>query len=301
MEKQYLTHQECAEAARHIAQCVYDQRHNRNGMVLLYGVPRGGIPVAYLVAGALPNSTVVSSPDRADVFLDDIVDSGATRQRYKDLYPSSPFYDLASHVVRKKGAWVVFPWEVGESNEDTSADDIVIRLLQYIGEDPKREGLLETPKRVLKAWKEWCGGYGVDPKTVLKTFEDGSENYDEMIAVRRLPFYSQCEHHMAPFFGTATIAYVPNKRIVGLSKLGRLLDIYARRLQVQERMTTQIADALNDVLQPKGVGVFVEAQHLCMCSRGYGKQGHTTVTTALRGVIKEDGRAREEFLQYCQR
>lgn len=175
-------------------------------------------------------------------------------------------------------------------------EDLITGLLRYVGEDPAREGLKETPARVLKAWRHWCQGYGQDPASVLKTFEDGAAGVDEMVVVKSLEFYSHCEHHMAPFFGTAHIAYIPDKRIVGLSKLGRVLDIFAQRLQVQERLTNQIADAIEEVLQPKGVGVILEAKHFCMCSRGVNKQHSTTVTSALRGAIKDKPSARAEFL-----
>lgn len=159
-----------------------------------------------------------------------------------------------------------------------------------------REGLSETPQRAAKAMQAWTEGYAIDPHELLKTFEDGAENYDEMVVVRDLPFYSTCEHHLAPFFGTATIAYVPKGRVVGLSKLGRVLDAYSRRLQVQERMTQQIAAAINKVLEPRGVAVIATARHLCMESRGIRKQGHTTVTSALTGVFREDRAARAELL-----
>lgn len=175
-------------------------------------------------------------------------------------------------------------------------EDIISHLLRVVGEDPGREGLLETPARVLKAWKHWCQGYKQDPEAVLKTFEDGAQGVDEMVVVKNLEFYSHCEHHMAPFFGTAHIAYIPNSRIVGLSKLGRVLDIYAQRLQVQERLTNQIADVIQKVLNPVGVGVILEAKHFCMCSRGVSKQHSTTVTSALRGAIKTNSSARQEFL-----
>lgn len=175
---------------------------------------------------------------------------------------------------------------------------IITELLQVIGEDPTREGLRETPVRVMKAWKEeWASGYHADPQSVLKTFEDGAANCDEMVLVRDLEFYSHCEHHMAPFFGKASIAYIPNgQKIVGLSKLGRLLDIFAKRLQVQERLTNQIADALVEGLEPLGVGVIIQARHMCMCSRGVQKQESTTITSALRGAMKDDARTRAEFL-----
>ena len=174
--------------------------------------------------------------------------------------------------------------------------DAVHKLLNAVGENPDREGLKETPKRVAKAWQFWCSGYAEDPASVLKVFEDGGEKYDEMVMVKDIPIYSKCEHHMADIFGRATIAYIPNGRVVGLSKLSRVADIFARRLQVQERLTVQIADCLEEHLQPRGVGVLISARHMCMESRGLCQQGHYTVTSALRGVIKKDSSARAEFL-----
>lgn len=160
-----------------------------------------------------------------------------------------------------------------------------------------REGLHETPARVAKAWEFWTRGYGMRAEDILKSFEDGSEGYDEMVLVKDIPIYSKCEHHLADIFGTATIAYIPEGRVVGLSKLSRLADMFARRLQVQERLTVQIADALNEHLKPKGVGVVIRARHMCMESRGVSQQGHHTVTSALRGVFRDDPAARAEFLQ----
>lgn len=164
-----------------------------------------------------------------------------------------------------------------------------------IGEDVNREGLQETPARVVKAWKHWTSGYHVDIAGLLKVFEDGAEGYDEMV-VRKTRIYSHCEHHLAPIIGDCTIAYIPNGRVVGLSKLDRLADAFARRLQVQERLTTQIADALMQHLEPKGVGVYVNARHMCIESRGVQQHSSDTVTSALRGVIKDDPAARAEFL-----
>lgn len=160
-----------------------------------------------------------------------------------------------------------------------------------------REGLHETPDRVVKAWAHWCGGYTMDPAEILKTFEDGAEGYDQMVCVANIPIYSKCEHHLADIFGTATIAYIPDGKVVGLSKLSRLADCFARRLQVQERMTQQIADALQEHLNPKGVGVLIKARHMCMESRGICQQGHHTVTTALHGAIKDEPQTRAEFLR----
>lgn len=168
-------------------------------------------------------------------------------------------------------------------------------IFDAIGEDPKREGLVETPARFAKAWQVWGRGYGQDPADILKSFEE--RDYDEMVLVKDIPIYSKCEHHLADIFGTATIAYIPRGRVLGLSKLSRVADIFARRLQAQERLTVQIADALwKSELKPKGVGVILKCRHMCMESRGICQQGHHTVTSALRGVMKQ-GEPRAEFLK----
>lgn len=180
-------------------------------------------------------------------------------------------------------------------------EDTIRELLEFVGEDPARGGLLDTPARVAKAWQHWCGGYNEDPAEILKCFEDGAQDCDEMVIVEDIPLYSHCEHHLAPIFGTATIAYIPNGKIVGLSKLSRLADAFARRLQVQERLTNQIADALMQHLDPLGVGVVIQARHLCMESRGICQQGHRTITSALRGAMKENPEARAEFLNLVRR
>lgn len=172
-----------------------------------------------------------------------------------------------------------------------------VDLLKAIeGNGPLRQGLRETPDRVGKAWDHWTSGYDQDPAAVLKCFEDGAEGVDEMVIVKDIPFYSKCEHHLADIFGTATVAYIPNGRVVGLSKLSRVVDIFARRLQVQERLTNQIADALHDNLEPLGVGVIIRARHMCMESRGICQQGHHTITSALRGNIKSQHETRAEFM-----
>lgn len=172
-------------------------------------------------------------------------------------------------------------------------EEIVTDLLEHvIGEDMTREGLQETPKRVVKAWAEWTAGYNINPAELLKTFEDGAEGVEELVIVKDIPFYSHCEHHLAPFFGTVSIGYVPNGKIVGLSKLGRLSDCFAKRLQVQERYTNQIATAIFDVLQPKFVGVVASARHMCIESRGAKQCGSSTTTSAFRG----DMNFRSDFL-----
>jgi len=168
-------------------------------------------------------------------------------------------------------------------------------FFKAIGENPDREGLLETPARVERMVKKLFGGYGKDPKDVIKTFD--GENYDEMILVKDIEFFSTCEHHMMPFFGRIHIAYIPNGKIVGLSKFPRLVEIFARRLQNQERLTQQIANALNDTLHPRGVAVIIEAKHLCMMARGVEKQSSNVTTSALKGLFKANTDTRNEFLK----
>lgn len=265
--------------------------------IKVFGVPRGGIPIAYMLAERWMNGTALVTFDlkQADLIVDDIYNSGATKERYADTgLPFLVAFDKDKDT-RWIDQWLVLPWEI-DDGEDLSGEEIVTRLFQYIGEDSKREGLRETPQRFLRAWREWTTGYAQNPAEILKTFVDGSEGVDEMVVVKDIPFYSHCEHHLAPFFGTATIGYLPNKKIVGLSKLGRLVQVYAKRLQVQERLTCQIADAINTHLHPLGCGVIIRARHLCMESRGICQQGHYTVTSALRGVFKSEDSARQEFL-----
>ena len=170
------------------------------------------------------------------------------------------------------------------------------RLLISLGEDPDRAGLLETPSRVAKAWKHWTSGYAQDPAECLKVFEDGAQEYNELIVVRGIPVYSHCEHHLAPFFGKATIGYVPDGKIVGLSKLTRLVNCFAKRLQVQERLTIQIGNALMTHLEPKAVGVVIRCRHMCMESRGIRTEGEETVTSAMLGELQPNLALRTEFL-----
>lgn len=185
---------------------------------------------------------------------------------------------------------------VSQTEQQWKDEQIIRNLLKLVGEDSQREGLRETPTRVVKAWRFWTQGYAQSAAEILKVFEDGAEAYDQMVIVKDIPIYSKCEHHLADIFGTATIAYIPDGKIVGLSKLSRLADMYARRLQVQERLTSQIANALQEYLQPKGVGVLIRARHMCMESRGVRQQGHHTITTALLGALRDEPEARAEFL-----
>ena len=265
----------------------------------IYGVPRGGHMVAHYLTTMLHSTEITFDAAEAHVIVDDIIDSGVTRDKYKTEFPSTPFFALVDKTQGEEDkAWYVFPWE-----KETEADgprDAVVRLLEFIGEDPNREGLQETPERVLKAWKQMTVGYGQDPAELLKVFEDGAEGDGEMITVKNIPVYTNCEHHMITVFGVATVSYIAKGKIVGLSKINRLVDMFARRLQVQERLTTDIANALADNLS-EDVAVHIEARHMCMEARGICQQGHSTVTSALRGRFKEQPETRAEFYSICKK
>lgn len=185
--------------------------------------------------------------------------------------------------------------------DQREVEDAIRTLLQYVGEDPKREGLKDTPKRVAKAFEEYCAGYAQDPAEILSTTFEDVGHYDEMVILRDIRFESHCEHHLAPFYGVVHIAYLPDKSVVGLSKLARLVDVYAKRLQVQEKMTAQIADTLEEHLKPKGVAVVVEGVHMCMTMRGVHKHGATMQTSRLTGRFRTDPRTRTEFFDLIRK
>jgi GTP cyclohydrolase IA len=169
-------------------------------------------------------------------------------------------------------------------------------VLLWIGEDPDRDGLRETPARLVRAFGEYFAGYGQDPEQILeKTFEE-VDGYDEMVVLRGIPFESHCEHHVAPIIGRAWVGYVPNRRVVGISKLARVLEAYAKRLQIQERLTSQVANVIEQVLKPQGVAVMIKAKHHCMLSRGIHKQGTDLVTSRMLGCFRDNALTREEFL-----
>ena len=208
---------------------------------------------------------------------------------------------IPSDDLRENGTPVGGPPKLYERrdvyDEDTSEAiaEHVSSILDILGEDPSREGLAETPQRVARAYQFLMHGYALNPKDILKQalFE---EEYDEMILVKDIEVYSLCEHHMLPFYGKAHVAYIPDGKIVGLSKIPRTVDVFARRLQVQERLTRQVAEAIQTVLDPQGVAVVMEASHMCMVMRGVQKPGSWTVTSAMLGVFQEDQKTRDEFL-----
>ena len=297
-----ITMKEVQEAAASLA-----SKLPRSEALILYGVPRGGVAAVLALAMQMDNAVVSDNPEHADVIVDDIIDLGTTAKRYRDQ--GKQFVALFSKTdegeptefkvgfALGRGEYVQFPWEASDSGSND--EDLVRRMLQRIGEDPNREGLLETPKRVLKAWDFWFKGYKENPADLMKVFEDGAEEADEMVIVKDIDIFSHCEHHIAPIIGKCHIAYIPNKRIIGISKLARLAEVFARRLQVQERLTNQIASAIQEHLEPLAVGVIIEAQHTCMTSRGIQKVGTATVTSALRGCFKDEPSARAEFMRLC--
>jgi GTP cyclohydrolase I len=250
-----------------------------------YGVPRGGSIIAAML-------NPVMTPDEADIIIDDLIDSGITKDKYINKY-EKPFIGLfdKQNEPNLKNNWLTFPWEI---KDKIPVEENVVRILEYLGEDVSREGLKDTPKRFIKSLKQFLD----TPDFKFTTFD--AEGTDEMIIQKNIPFYSYCEHHIAPFFGVAHVAYVPNKKIVGLSKLARTVDLYANRFQNQERITTQIAERLMLELNPAGVAVTLKAQHLCMCMRGVKKHDTWTTTSKLVGCFKDDLNCRSEFLSYIK-
>ena len=178
------------------------------------------------------------------------------------------------------------------------AEEAVRTLLAWAGENPGREGLIDTPQRVVEAYRDWFAGYAIDPREYLsRTFEEMA-GYDELVVLRDIEFESHCEHHMAPIIGRAHVGYLPTSKVVGISKLARVVDVFARRFQVQEKMTAEIARCINDVLQPRGVGVVIEGVHECMTTRGVHKRGVSMITSKMLGTFRSDARTRNEFLTF---
>jgi GTP cyclohydrolase IA len=279
-EKLFVTH---AMIVREMYKLI-ERLPKRKGHWKIFGVPRGGIAISYMLQGMV-SSVLVEHAGDADLIVDDLIDSGATKASYELHFPNATFealYDKRKDLMQK---WYVFPWETG--SEESSADDAVIRQLQYIGEDVNRDGLKDTPARVVKAWDEIFAGYRQDPAEILKRRFKNETGYDQMILLKDIEFFSMCEHHMLPFFGKVHVAYIPAKdgEVLGISKLARLVECFSKRLQIQERLTQQIADAIQSHLEPAGVGVIVEAQHMCMQMRGIKKINSVMVTCALKGVL----------------
>lgn len=261
----------------------------------IHGIPQGGTAIA-LELGHLLNLPIIQENQlnnwKAEhvLIVDDLVDSGATISRYKGhdtaclhIKTHTPQDKWPTFWVSKLSEWITYWWE---ATEEKSIRDNVTRILQFIGEDPTREGLVKTPDRVVKSWGEIFGGYKIDPASVFTTFE--ADGYNELVLLKSIEFFSTCEHHMLSFGGRAHIGYIANGRIVGISKLARLLDIYARRLQIQERIGQQVTKAIMKYLKPAGAACIIEAEHLCMRCRGVEKQNSVMVTSSLTGRFLED-------------
>ena len=279
----------------------------RSGIVIdgIYGVPQGGISLALALSNKLNLPLVDDYVNSHVLVVDDLIDSGKTRKEFPHNYFAclhEKKNKAVSASLRKKTFslyknvqdWIVYWWE---ASEETSINSHVLRMLEYVGEDPNREGLKETPSRVVKSWEKLYGGYAEDPKKVLKVFKEGA--CDEMVILKNIEMFSTCEHHLLPFFGKAHIAYIPNKKVVGVSKLARLLEIFTRRMQIQERIGDQVTTVLMKELEPLGAACIIEAQHFCMLSRGVEKQNSIMITSSLKGAFKdkENSAAREELMR----
>lgn len=306
MDKKVLTQAGFISLCEGVAQEIFEKLEKSCPfrVVRIYGIPKGGIAVAYEVVNFLNHyfkaHTINSEAEvtfdirMAQIVVDDLVDSGRTRDRFKEFNNDGNFYALIDKERDQcKGTWFVFPWEK-EDKEDNSAFDIPLRFLQYIGENPSREGLVDTPKRVINAWDFLYSGYKTNIKGLFTSFENPACN--QMVVLDHIEFYSTCEHHLLPFFGKCHVAYIPDKKVIGVSKIARLVDAFSRRLQIQENLTKQIADTLQEELNPLGVGVIMIAQHFCMTSRGVQKQNSLMKTSAILGeFLKPEVRA--EFMK----
>jgi len=259
----------------------------------IYAIPRGGVPVGILLAEllTLPLIERAENADSQTLVVDDLIDSGATLAKFPNSHHAvlyrKPHSPHVTFYVGEVDDWLEFPYEQTERDEENN----IVRMLETLGEDASREGLRDTPKRVMKFYREFLS----PPEFNFTTFK--GENYDEMIVQKDIPFFSLCEHHLAPFFGTATVAYIPNGKIVGLSKLARTVDLYARRLQNQERITAQIAERLQKELEPHGVAVTLTARHFCMEMRGIRTHDVHTTTNKLTGAFKDNPETRNEYLR----
>lgn len=275
----------------------------------LYGIPTGGCLAAQVLQTIMLRNgffvPIVDSPNVEDcLVVDDLVDSGRTIERYlasgrsvvvlcrKSVTPASTVARLLVEPPILDG-WIQFPWE-----HDSGPTDAVVRLLSFVGEDPNRDGLLNTPTRVVKALREMTAGYQDDPKQILSTtFE---QVFDEMIVLKGIRFHSLCEHHLLPFSGTATVGYLPSDRVVGISKLARLVECFSKRLQIQERLTDQISGAIMEHLAARGAGVVIRAKHHCMGCRGVKQPDTDMVTSSMLGFFRTDAQARAEFFSLAR-
>ena len=272
-----------------------EEQYKKHTPITAYPIPTGGIFAAQAVVAAAAACRITvrltENPYDADIYIDDLVDSGDTRNQIFKQYGRKPFYAFYFKKEENIKQWIRFPWE--RESDEFGPETNIRRIIEYIGDDSSREGLIETPRRVAKSYQHLFSGYNQDPEHLFKIFEDGA--CDEMVVLRGIEFWSFCEHHMLPFFGRAHIAYIPNGKVIGVSKLARILECFSRRLQIQERLTEQITDALDKHLQPKGSACVLEAKHLCMVMRGVQKQQADMITSSLTGAFRENSNVRSEF------
>jgi GTP cyclohydrolase I len=319
MGTRIITFEEVLAAVRDVVGSIMAQRPAVDAVV---GVSRGGIYPAVQVHSMLESLQQRSlmfrivdpfTADWMDEFrgdrvavIDDIWDSGATLTFFEDVAKEKQL-DLKTYALfvkteeeKAEGTWYWFPWETCSDVGDKGRRQGVVALLRSIGEDPLREGLLNTPTRVARMWDELACGYQENPEKILDTTFT-AQTYDEMVVLKDIRFYSMCEHHMLPFYGVVHFAYIPDKKIVGVSKVARLVNCFARRLQIQERMTMQIGQTFERVVEPLGVGVVVEGTHLCMMIRGVNKENATMVTSYMGGAFRKQLSTRDEFLSFISR
>ena len=279
---------DCATLAKKI-------KNARLACKVIYGIPQGGTALAMELSRLLGKRIIdtMELPEwekECVLIVDDLVDSGATLARFPEYITATlhikkhtPQNAWPTFHISQVDDWITYWWE---ATEERSIQDNITRILQFIGEDPTREGLLKTPDRVVKSWGKIFEGYKMDPAAIFTTFEP--DGYNQLVLLKNVEFYSNCEHHIQPFFGKAHIGYIAQDRIVGISKLARLLDIYARRLQIQERIGQQVTSDLMKYLKPAGAACIIEAEHLCMRCRGVEKQNSVMVTSSLTGRFLED-------------
>lgn len=301
-----ITYEQMEQDSKSLAQKIEKGKYDA-----VYGIPAGGILPAFIIAKELDIPLVSEiEEDKNILVVDDLIDSGKTVKDLKDKYNNldvvvvykkdgsvdSSLVEIIEELIPNE--WIDLPHE----GLELPVENNITRLLQYLGEDVKREGLVDTPKRVIKSYKELYGGYEKKVEDIITVFD--SEGFDEMVILKDIEFFSTCEHHMLPFWGKAHVAYIPGKsnKIVGISKLARIVDIYARRLQNQERLTQQIVEAIEKHLEPLGVAVVIEAQHLCMKARGVAKHNAKMETAHLTGVFRDDANnARSEFYKLIEK
>jgi len=306
MRKQY-TAEEFIKDAKKLGDIIADfLSADKTAYEGIYGVPRGGCCLATYLSQKLKIPLVSDIKNRNDILVvDDIIDSGKTRKRFegKDfavIHCKADPNRLNSirgrtYFVHKidSSVWVDYFWEQGTIS---TAEEIITRQIELIGDNPNRKGLIDTPRRVAKAWKEMFSGYSINPSTLFTSFD--AERYDQIVVVKDIDFFSTCEHHLLPFLGRAHVAYIPNKQIIGASKIPRLVEAFSRRLQIQERLGDQIVESLMRNLKPKGAACILEAHHLCMMLRGI-KKKPVMITSSMKGIFLENsdkGRAARQEL-----